>query len=72
MLPHSVTTHVGSRQERLPEEVALQIHLTLINEKHFKSRERAAGGLRLQQEAEAGKVREHLYHTSALENREGE
>lgn len=39
VFPHSVTTYVGSRQERLPEEVALRLHLTIMNKKHFRSRE---------------------------------
>lgn len=39
VFPHSVTTNAGSRQERLPEEVALRLHLTIMNKKHFRSGE---------------------------------
>lgn len=44
VFPHSVTTYVGSRQERLPEEVALRLHLTIMN-KNTSGAEKAAGGL---------------------------
>lgn len=73
VFPHSLTTHVGSRQERLPEEVALRLHLTMMNEKHFKSGESSwraedTHSKRLKQI----RSEEHWLLTPALENRGGE
>lgn len=42
---HTVfTTYVGNRQERLPEEVALRLHLTMMNEKHFQEQRKQLEG----------------------------
>lgn len=44
VFPHSGTTYVGNRQERLPEEVVLRLHLTMMNEKRFQEQRKQLEG----------------------------
>lgn len=39
---HTVLTYVGNRQERLPGEVALRLHLTMMSEKHFQEQRKSS------------------------------
>jgi hypothetical protein len=71
VFPHTVTAYVGSRQERLPEEVALRLHLTMMNEKCFKRRKQLEGRGHSKRLKHA-RSEEYPLHTPALENRGGD